>query len=330
MKENTRIIYEDWEEEILEASKEAIECTIISAYLNDYAAELLSKISRNLRKKSKDIPIKLLISEDFVPSKTDKIRILDKLLTINGVCIRIHSGERFLHAKSYIFKTKDGVKVMIGSNNLTFAGFSDKNIETAILTKLPEGNSESDKLISKFTSYWMNARKVDLSEEGRKMLKDTPKFQKGDNVINKTTNRIGTVNDVIIGSREIHYRITFDGKKVTIPERDLAPFIDMEEKIENELIKGNFGSYEDYKLFHTWLRLALPLENNLYSYLGSKTTFNPYQFRPLLRFLSPGSDERLFIADEVGVGKTIETGIIINELYNGLRLENNLSYFTAS
>jgi SNF2 family DNA or RNA helicase len=149
------------------------------------------------------------------------------------------------------------------------------------------------------------------------------KFKKGENVINKTTNKIGTVNNVIFGSREIQYRVTFEGKQVTIPERDLGKFIDIEERIIEDVSNRNFGTYEDYRLFHTWLRLALPLENNLYSYLGSKTTFNPYQFKPLLKFLSLGSDERLFIADEVGVGKTIETGIIINELISRNRLDSS-------
>ena len=64
------------------------------------------------------------------------------------------------------------------------------------------------------------------------------------------------------------------------------------------------------------------MENNLYSYLGSRTLFNAHQFKPLLRFLSPLSDNRLFIADEVGVGKTIETGIIVTEMIARERLDN--------
>ena len=45
------------------------------------------------------------------------------------------------------------------------------------------------------------------------------------------------------------------------------------------------------------------------------TIFKPYQFRPLLKFLK-SNDGRLLIADEAGLGKTIEAGyILINQIY---------------
>jgi SNF2 family DNA or RNA helicase len=41
--------------------------------------------------------------------------------------------------------------------------------------------------------------------------------------------------------------------------------------------------------------------------------FSPFQYRPLQKFLKAKTDG-ILIADDVGIGKTIETGIIINEL----------------
>ena len=56
-----------------------------------------------------------------------------------------------------------------------------------------------------------------------------------------------------------------------------------------------------------------PSTSNLYSLNSAKIDFVPYQFRPALKLIK--SDEpRILIADSVGVGKTIEAGLIIKEL----------------
>ena len=153
------------------------------------------------------------------------------------------------------------------------------------------------------------------------MSEDSPHFKEGENVRYVSTDKIGTINKVIKGSRGYSYKVTIEGKVRTISQRFLEPFMDVEENITRNFRSGNLGGHESFKLFQTWFRLSRPVESNLYSYLGSKTIFNVHQFKPLLRFMSSGSDERLYIADEVGVGKTIETGIIIKELMARGRLD---------
>lgn len=73
----------------------------------------------------------------------------------------------------------------------------------------------------------------------------------------------------------------------------------------------------------TAARLAHPLIDTLYALQAARITFIPFQFKPLLRLIR--SDQpRLLIADEVGVGKTIEAGLILKELQTRQRLENVL------
>ncbi|MFC4018836.1 DEAD/DEAH box helicase [Micromonospora sp. GCM10011542] len=60
-------------------------------------------------------------------------------------------------------------------------------------------------------------------------------------------------------------------------------------------------------------RLSHPLTDHVYSLRAARITYVPFQFRPLLR-LARADEPRLLIADDVGVGKTIEAGLILKEL----------------
>ena len=51
----------------------------------------------------------------------------------------------------------------------------------------------------------------------------------------------------------------------------------------------------------------------IYSLNSGRIQFVPYQYRPVLKLIR-ADRPRLLIADEVGVGKTIESGLIIKEL----------------
>lgn len=56
-----------------------------------------------------------------------------------------------------------------------------------------------------------------------------------------------------------------------------------------------------------------PGSSNLYSLNSARIDFVPYQFRPALKLIK-SDNPRLLIADDVGVGKTIEAGLILKEM----------------
>ena len=82
--------------------------------------------------------------------------------------------------------------------------------------------------------------------------------------------------------------------------------------VESVFKSGRFGSKSSFSKLLTFTKLTTSIQNNIYSIFSSKTEFHAYQYKPLLKYMD-SVDKRLLIADEVGLGKTIETGLIIIE-----------------
>lgn len=61
------------------------------------------------------------------------------------------------------------------------------------------------------------------------------------------------------------------------------------------------------------ISLNSPSSNSLYSLNSADIDFVPYQYRPAIKIIQ-AEQPRLLVADEVGVGKTIEAGLILKEL----------------
>ena len=77
--------------------------------------------------------------------------------------------------------------------------------------------------------------------------------------------------------------------------------------------QGRFGGPEDIRRILTLEKIKGRLTNIFYSMETSQTDFYPHQFKPILKFLN-SANGRLLIADEVGLGKTIESMYVWKEL----------------
>ena len=79
------------------------------------------------------------------------------------------------------------------------------------------------------------------------------------------------------------------------------------------LENGKLGTPEDLRRTLTHVRLTGRLADIIYSMQATNTDFYAYQFKAVLKLLQTPTNG-LLIADEVGLGKTIEAGLIWTEL----------------
>lgn len=82
----------------------------------------------------------------------------------------------------------------------------------------------------------------------------------------------------------------------------------------------NWVGIRNVQSYLTAYQINNPSSQNLYSLNSARIDFVPYQFRPALKMIH-ADEPRILIADSVGVGKTIEAGLIIKELEARSELE---------
>lgn len=130
-------------------------------------------------------------------------------------------------------------------------------------------------------------------------------FQIGDTVRVKYNQKIGAVVSVDRKDTATRYVVLLDGRKFSFYEEQIEPFG----------MDNGYPHYttKDVNSLLTARLLLNPNINSLYSLNSAKIDYIPYQFRPALKIIKSESP-RILIADGVGVGKTIEAGLILKEL----------------
>lgn len=139
-------------------------------------------------------------------------------------------------------------------------------------------------------------------------------FQLGAKVINVQSREKGRIVEVYPARRgsQLYEVIYTNGNSTTEREDCLVCDIDISDPFER--CKGGFfDSYNDYALINAIFKIENSNKSTISSLKASKTLFKAYQFIPLLKFIN-SDNNKLLVADEVGLGKTIEAGHIMLEL----------------
>ncbi|MCQ2127526.1 MAG: DEAD/DEAH box helicase [Bacteroidaceae bacterium] len=150
------------------------------------------------------------------------------------------------------------------------------------------------------------------------------KFEIGNAVQSVSSGEVGTI--VMVYPKKPGkqlYDVVFEsGHRKTVLEVTLMAIVNQDDPFDC-CAKGIYGSNSDFACINTSYKIRNTNNNTISSLKASKTIFKAYQFKPLLKFLN-SRNHRVLIADEVGLGKTIEAGHIMLELHSRRELKNAL------
>ncbi|GAB4511096.1 MAG: hypothetical protein OHK0046_08710 [Anaerolineae bacterium] len=157
--------------------------------------------------------------------------------------------------------------------------------------------------------YWPSLGSID------KHLMTTTHFSPGDKVALKSAR--SQRGHILEGPRQhnntFEYRVVINNAEGWYEAKDLDPIS----------LEPGWRKRDWFLRDMLLLKIDHAFSDNLYAYRASRTEFAPYQFRPVLKFLD-NPDHRILIADEVGLGKTIEACIIYLELRARLNISQTM------
>ena len=148
--------------------------------------------------------------------------------------------------------------------------------------------------------YWVAAAGVPV-----------PVFEAGDIAVSRSSGIDAYIRSRLFAGGSWMYVVRLDGRtqsvseaalRVSTPEGGPAAWV-----LEAPSPVARFGATL------TRGKLDRAFTNTVFSFRATRTSFRPYQFKPVLKLLQTGGT-RLLVADEVGLGKTIEAGLIWTEL----------------
>jgi SNF2 family DNA or RNA helicase len=152
----------------------------------------------------------------------------------------------------------------------------------------------------------------------------TPLFRKDESVILRSTLEMGRIeSDPQLEGGEYWYRVRFVKRCEQVVEDDLEAVSPSDDTLESLVLSGRWGRLQAVRCALGIERIRHTNRSTIYAFQSQRILFEPYQYKPLLKVLD-SPDRRVVIADEVGLGKTIEAGLILTELIARGRLERVL------
>jgi ERCC4-related helicase/HKD family nuclease len=219
------------------------------------------------------------------------------------------------HPKDYVFHCGRKLVVITSSANATYPGLTHNDEGGAIITHPDAASDEAArKMIGIFERRWQNATPIDeralaafAAEAG------TPDYREGDLV--RSTNELFRSYGVgyIQKARGAQAKVEFNPSVFMQPpyrsENKILQLAELE-RVESPLDRAARGQWDEAWRFELKMQAARFLTGNRGGQLSNaRTEILPHQIFAAHRVVS-APRRRFLLADEVGLGKTIEAGMI--------------------
>lgn len=267
----------------------------------------------------------ILNSEEI--SEVDGQFLLQLIDKYPHVQTRVYPSQlTFMHSKVYLLEEDHQAHVLIGSSNLTLGGLKT-NIESNLAGTFPSNHQIVAQWRENFATMWaqginlasalehlrkLASRQRGMSMEIPEQITNHPLPIGSIVVVHGERGRVLAVENIGTGRfrYEILLEVSGQAKKWVTPPTEVRPWLGPLDTALSE----RFSSPLEYDLRTESLRLSLAYEyDRMVSLSNSRVNLEPYQVEAVHRVVN-SFPHRFFIADDTGLGKTIETGMILEEL----------------
>ncbi|MGN1154702.1 MAG: hypothetical protein ACI4TK_00845, partial [Agathobacter sp.] len=132
-------------------------------------------------------------------------------------------------------------------------------------------------------------------------------FNVGDKVCLTINNQmVGVIIAVLPSANSVaRYQVFHDANSI-------STYFENQLQLISDNATSEMTAFSDFLGKYAAQKMKINSASTMFALNAGNIKFIPFQFRPLARILN-AERPRILIADEVGVGKTIETGIILKE-----------------